>query len=207
MEAVLGEFRHGRALEGIDEADAEDVVAHLGHARIRGRRRDHRDLVVLGDGRGLEGPAGGDLAEEGDDLVAGDEFFDDGGGLALLGLVVLGDELDLASQDAAGGVQLLDGEEGALVRGLPEGGLLAGEGGEFADLDGLLGAGGAGEGRGREHGKQKGAEGFGHKGTEEGLAGREAKGRAGWFSTKLLDSVSSRRAGPRPKLSLFFYRR
>ena len=49
-------------------------------------------------------------------------------------------------------VKLLDGEEGALVGGLAEGGLLAGERGELADLDGILGEGGAGEGReqGRE---------------------------------------------------------
>src|ERR1035437_9630431 len=127
VEAALGELRHGGALERIDEAHAEDVAANLRHARIRRRRRDHGDLEILGDGRGLEGAAGGDLAKEGDDLVAGDELLDDGGGLALLRLVVFGDQLELPAEHAARGVELLDGEEGALVRGLAEGGLLAGE--------------------------------------------------------------------------------
>ena len=45
----------------------------------------------------------------------------------------------LLAEDAAGGVHLLDGEQGALVGGLAEGGLLAGQRGVFADLDRILG--------------------------------------------------------------------
>ena len=139
LQRVVGEFGHHRALEIIDEADAEDVVALGGDGDVGGPGGDKRDLRGLADRGGLEGPARGELAEDGDDLVAGDEFFDDRGGLAGLRLVVLGDQLELAAQQAAGGVELLDGELRALVHGLAVGGLLAGERGEFADLDGFLG--------------------------------------------------------------------
>ena len=46
---VLGrELGHHRALEGIDEAHAEDVVADLGHLRVGRRGRDHRHARPTG---------------------------------------------------------------------------------------------------------------------------------------------------------------
>jgi len=125
------------------------------------------DFRVLGDGRGFERAAGGDLAEKGDDFVAGDEFLGDGGGFAGFGLgSVLGDEFERAAENAAGGVGFLDGEEGAAVGGLAVGGFLAGEGGEFADLDGVVG------GSGRGGGSGKGERG----GEEEGESAKQARG-------------------------------
>ena len=55
LQVLLGELRHDGALEGVNETDAEDVVAGLGDLRVGGRGGDHRDLRLLGDGGGLEG--------------------------------------------------------------------------------------------------------------------------------------------------------
>ncbi len=109
-------------------------------------------------------------------MRAGDEFFDDRGGLAGFGLVVFGDKLELATKNAAGGVGFFDGETGALVHGLAVGGLFAREGRELADLDGLLSA---GEGRDErdEGGNNQGTLGEKHGERRSGL-GRE-KGRQG----------------------------
>ena len=180
-------------MERVDEAGAEDVVAGGGDGRVGGRRGEHGDLKSLGDAGALEGAAGGDLADEGDDLVAGDEFFDDGGGFAGFGLGVLDEEFDLFAEDAAGGVDLVDGEAGGLGGGVAEGAVFAGDGGVVADLDGVGGgfgsAGGEEEGGG-ERGKQgKGAaekRGHGKKGAgfvpERGFVSRFAFTGATFFN-------------------------
>ena len=98
---MAGEFRHHRALKGVDEANAEDVVALGGDVGSRRARGDERDPGVLRDGGGFEGAAGGDFAEEGDDLVARDEFLGNGGGFAGLGLVVLDQQLEPAAEPPA----------------------------------------------------------------------------------------------------------
>ena len=141
LEGLVGEVRHHGALERIDEADAENVVAHLGDLRVGGGRGNHRDFRRLGDRRGFERAAGGHLAEDGDDAVAGDQFVDDVGGLAGLGLVVLGEEFDLFAEHAAGGVDFLDRQFGALVGRGAECRFFPGERGEFADLDGVTASG------------------------------------------------------------------
>jgi hypothetical protein len=64
----------------------------------------------LADRSGFERAAGGDFAEQGDDGVAGDELAGDGSGLAGFGLVVLEDELNGATKNAAGCVDFVDGE-------------------------------------------------------------------------------------------------
>ena len=46
---LVGEGRHHLALERIQKADPEDVVADLRHFRIRRGRRHHRDLAALSD--------------------------------------------------------------------------------------------------------------------------------------------------------------
>ena len=91
LEGFIGEVRHHGALERIDEADAENVVAHFGDFRVGGRRGNHRDFRRLGDRRGFERAAGSDLAEDGDHTVAGNEFIDDVGGFTGFGLIVLGE--------------------------------------------------------------------------------------------------------------------
>jgi hypothetical protein len=54
-------------------------------------------------------------------------------------LVVLVCQLERAAEDAPGGVDLLEGEDHAVMRGLAEAGFLAGEGGVLAQLDGFGG--------------------------------------------------------------------
>ena len=136
-EGVAGELGHDGALKIVDEADAEDVVPLGGDLDVGGAGRDEGDLSGLGDGGGFEGAAGGDFAEDDDDLVARDQFFDYGGGLTGFRLVVFGDEFEGAPEDAAGGVGLLDGETGPFVNVLAEDGFLAGHRGEFAEFDGV----------------------------------------------------------------------
>ena len=72
-------------------------------------------------------------------VIAGDELFDDGGGFALLGLVVFGEESELLPENAAGSIGFLDGQLGAVVGHGAESGFFAGERGEFADADGIAG--------------------------------------------------------------------
>ena len=145
LERVLGEERHHRALKRINEADAENEVADLRDLGIRRAGRNHRHLGVLTNRRGLERPPRRDLAEDRDDLVARHELAHHAGRLALLGLRVLGDQLELPAQHPARRVQLLDGEQRALVRRLSKRGLLARQRRELTDLDhGRRAAGAAG---------------------------------------------------------------
>jgi hypothetical protein len=92
-------------------------------------------------------------------------------------MVVLGDEFEFAAEDAAGGVDLLDGEARALVGVLAEDGLFAGHGGELADPDGLRRGAATGQAKGEARGQDAGAEGEptqgeqgadGHEGVESG---------------------------------------
>ena len=69
---------------------------------------------------------GGHFAEDGDDVVLRDELADGVRRFFLLGLIVLGIDLDLASVDAAGGVDLVARHHDAVVSGLPEGCLRSG---------------------------------------------------------------------------------
>ena len=82
-------------------------------------------LAGLRDGRGFQRPAGGDFAEQGHDLVAGDQLLGDGGGFAGGAAVVLGDEFELLAEQAAGGIELFDGQQRALVGRLAKGRFLA----------------------------------------------------------------------------------
>src|SRR5581483_9820347 len=190
MKGVLGELGQNGALKRVDEADTENITSDLGDLGIGRGGRNHRYARGFADGSGLERAAGGDLPEDGHDLVAGDELAHGGGGLARLGLVVFGDEVDFPAEHAAGGVDFLNGEDRALVGRLTKGGLLAGERGIFADFD-LVGAAGEGEG-----GKEEGKSGFSHQGwahgrgvmwSRESVSSKGGGGRAGnqtmWIST------------------------
>ena len=152
--------QHG-ALERIDEADAEDVVAGLGHPRVGGGDGDHRHVRTLEHGGGLERVGRGIAPEHGHHVVAGDKFLGDGGGLARLGLVVLGSQLQRPAEHAAGGVELLDREDDAAAGGEAEGGFLAGESAVLADDDRL--GGGEGGGQAQGGGQEKQAEGKAHR--------------------------------------------
>ena len=135
FEGGVREFSEDGALEGIDETDAENVVADLGDAGVGRGDRHHGDLRILANGRGLEGVSGGIGADDGDDFVAGDEFFDRGGGLTLFRLDIFDEVGEGATEDAALGVNLLDGEEHAFAGGDAERGVLAGEGAVVAQFD------------------------------------------------------------------------
>ena len=76
-----------------------------------------------------------DFAEDGDDVVLRDQLRDGVGRFFLLGLIVLGQHLDLASVDAAGGVDLVGRHHDAVVRRLAERGLRAGHRAVLADED------------------------------------------------------------------------
>jgi hypothetical protein len=135
LQVLAREPRRDVALEGVDEADAEDHVAELGDPDVGRRRRDHRHAVLLGDPAAGERRRRGDLAEHGDDLLVVDEAGHDGAGLGRLRRGVEGDQLDLAALHATGGVALLDGELDAVVRRDPEGRLGSRHRPVVADLD------------------------------------------------------------------------
>ena len=137
-----GELGEDRALERVDEADAEDVVADLGDARVGRGDRHHGDLGELADGGGFEGVGGGVGPDDGGDFVAGDEFLHRGGGLALFRLDVFDEVGEGAAEDTAVGVDFLDGEEDAFAGGDAEGGVFTGERTVVAEFDGFGGGGG-----------------------------------------------------------------
>ena len=70
LQLLDGEARHHRALERVDEAGAEDVVADLGDLRVGRAGRDHRHARALRLGRRRERARRGDLAEQRHHLVA-----------------------------------------------------------------------------------------------------------------------------------------
>ncbi len=139
---LMGELRHHGPLKRIDEADAENVVADFRDLGVGRGRRDHRDFVLLADGRGFERFRRRHFAEHGDDFVLRDELAHDRCRLSGHGLIVLGDELQFSPEHAARRVDLVDGERGAFVRRLAETRAAAGERREFADFDFVLGEGG-----------------------------------------------------------------
>ena len=72
FEGVAGELGHDGALEVVDEADAEHVVALLGDGGVGGTGGDQGDFSGLREWGDLEGAAGSDFAQDGDDFVAGE---------------------------------------------------------------------------------------------------------------------------------------
>ena len=135
MEGVPGELRDDHALEGIDVADAEDMVPDLGHFRVRGGGADHRDAGVLADGRRGEAAAAGHLAEDRDDSVLRDQLVHRGGRLLGPALVVLHENVDLLPPDASRGVQIVHEELDPVLGRDAEGGGASGERAVFPDFD------------------------------------------------------------------------
>ena len=133
---VAGELRHHVALERVDEADAEDVVALAGDGGVGGRGGDHGHPGRLGLVRHGQRVGGGGLAQDDGHLVLGDEA---GGRLGrLLGpaLAVVDAHLQLPALHPARGVGLRDGHGDTVARGDAEGGLAAGEAAHLAQEDG-----------------------------------------------------------------------
>ena len=126
-------------MKGIGETDAENAIANGGHFGMGGGRRDERDAGGLGDGCGFQGAGRGAFANERDHFVAGDEFLGGGGRLPGEGAVVLNDEFDGATENAAGGGEIIDGEAGAAEGRFAERGVAAGDRHEETEFDGLAG--------------------------------------------------------------------
>ena len=95
LELRKGEVSRARALERVDEADAEDVLLALRDERVRARRADHRDPSLLrhfAAGHRERRAVGSDYRA---DLLALYETLDGVRRLDLVALVVDYDELDL----------------------------------------------------------------------------------------------------------------
>ena len=146
--------------------------------RVRRGRRDHRDLVRLGDRRHRERAARGDLAEQHRHLVLrGRGAFAASRGLLGLALVVVGLEVELLALHAALRVQLLDRELDPLVGRVAEGRLRAGHRADVAEPDLRSGCGSLrGCGGGRLRGLLLLA---GGDGEEQRGGGDEGEGAAG----------------------------
>jgi hypothetical protein len=129
------ELRVDPALEVVEEADAEDVVADIRDVRVRRRRGDHRHVRLLRDRAAGERQRRCNLAEHGDRMMIVDEAGDRGGRLALLARVVDRDELDLLALHAALRVALLDREPDRLIGRDAERRLRTGHRREVADDD------------------------------------------------------------------------
>ena len=95
-----------------------------------------------------QGFTDGALADVGDDLVSADEFFGGSVGFARKGAVFLEQEFRGPAEDAAGGVEIVDGEPSRAERSLAERRVAARDGHEEADFYGVAGGrGGEGEGQ------------------------------------------------------------
>jgi hypothetical protein len=156
-ELLLGELRDHLSLEGIDEADAEDVVADLGDLGIGRGGRDHRDARLLADRSGRHASARSHLAQDRDHAVLVDELVHGRRGFLGLRLIVLDDHLHLGAADPARGVQVVQVELDPILRGDPERGRGACERSVLADHDlvALLGAACHGRDRGHEQGGER----------------------------------------------------
>jgi hypothetical protein len=136
--AVEGELAHDARLAGGAVAHREaDLEAAFGAVdRIADAGGDVQDVVLLGD----EGRGGGDVVVAGDDDDLGavvDGLLRERGVLLEVGAGVVHLEFDLLAVDAAGLVQLVDGDAHRVQGGGVEGRHEAGLGDDGADDDGV----------------------------------------------------------------------
>ena len=101
-------------------------------------RRHEHDLVLLGPVGDGEADIRQERARDEGDLLRLDQVLRLLDGLGRLALVVAEDHLELATEDTAPGIDLLDGHLGAQLVGSGEGGPDAAIGIDLADLDGRL---------------------------------------------------------------------
>ena len=133
LQVVERELGAHRALEGVDEAGAEDEVAHARDLGVGRGGGNHGDLGGLADGSAGQGNLGHDRADDGTGLVLLDELRVDGGAFGRVTLVVGEHQLHLLAEDTALGVPFRDGQVIAVLGGDTEGGSLSREGGDAAD--------------------------------------------------------------------------
>jgi len=150
-------FRHDLALIGVGEADAEGIRPCLSRRRvhrdggIRGETADLGNLRLGNDGvRGNVEPTEV-RAADGDHLVLLDKTPGRIDGILRTSADIVDNEFQGTSEHAACGVDLLDGENGAVpLVSAPRGGVTR-QVGQIPDLDGVRG-----EGRGGEKQKAEG---------------------------------------------------
>src|SRR5262249_43467864 len=123
------------ALLIVAAAGAEDVPhVAFGDLGIGGSRRDLKDAVLLVHLGGGHGDAGIEMAED-DFHAAADELVGDRSPFLRIGAIVADGKLILLSEDAAGGVDVLDRLLDAVLELRAEGGAAAGERAGDAELD------------------------------------------------------------------------
>nr|WP_255276335.1 hypothetical protein [Actinomadura madurae] len=116
-------------------AGTTNVYLRIGSTCSSARReRDVGDPLPLGERLDRESDVGEGRAEDGGDLLRL-ELVEVQHALVGSGLVVEGDQLDLAAVDAAGGVDLFHGEIHGLLRLAAERSVVAGQRLDEADLD------------------------------------------------------------------------
>ena len=108
MQIVRGESCHDCALERIDKACPEDIVADFGNPRIRGGRRNHRNFFLLTNRSGCRTIARCDFAKYRGDIVFVDQLADDAFCLIRLALIVIHFADDFNAVDPAGCVGLIN---------------------------------------------------------------------------------------------------
>ena len=101
-QVLIGVARRHLALEGVDEADAEDVVLALADDGVGGRGRDQGHTRLLGDGGGGQGRGAGDRPQHGHDLLLAHQAAGGVGRLHVVALVVRQDQLDGPAQRPPG---------------------------------------------------------------------------------------------------------
>ena len=140
---IVGVVGQHRALEGIEEADAEIVGVALGDGGVGAGHADGRDARVLKDGRAGDGDAGAVGAEHHAHALA-HQLLRGRGGLVGRGLVVGVDQFYIigGAADVHGGLHVV-GVLHAQHLLLAAGAAIAGGGFKHADLDrgGLFGHG------------------------------------------------------------------
>ena len=134
-------------LEDVAEAALLDLLG--GAACV-----DEDALVALGDGRAGRGGGRAEGGHQEVGVVAGDEALEQAGGGGGVGPVVIGDELDGAAEEAAGGVDLVAPELQAVEVMAGGVGEVAGLGEGDADADGVGGGAGRSGGQGGTGGQE-----------------------------------------------------
>ena len=107
LQVLEGEVGQHGPLVRVDEADPEGVAGQLAGLRhgdlgVGGVGGDDRHVPGLGDGRHGHVAAAGVAADDGHHVVLVDQALDGVDRLQLVALVVVGDDLHLPAQDAAG---------------------------------------------------------------------------------------------------------
>ena len=133
---ILGNVIGGdRSLLVVAPAGAEDVPhVAFGDLGIGGRGRDHEHAVLLVDLGGRNGDAGIEVADDEFDAVA-DELVGDRHAFLRIGAIVTDVNLNFLSENAAGGVDVLDRLLHSVLELRAEGGAAAGDRSGDAQLD------------------------------------------------------------------------